>query len=620
MMARVVDIKRNGNRPPRIAGAGWFTRALIPACRLAVLLGALLLLSRAATAPAASFTSALDRNVVPVGETVTLSLIFEGVTPSSSPPLPPLPNLNVTPGVSQSSEFSFVNGQQTSKQTYSYTLLANQPGDVTIPPIQVQVGGRTVTSQPLQLRIVPANSPAANPSAALTNLAFLRLIVPKTDAYVGEPFPVEVQLYWQSAQEIHMPQLRAEGFSLGQMPKPTQTRTQVGNAIYNLAIFKLTATAARSGPLTLGPAEESLTLLIPVNPARRSRDPFESFFGGAQYQQRPTTLASEPVVMNVLALPTQNVPEGFNGAIGNYQLAVSAGPTNLGVGDPITVRVQLSGRGPLDALTLPPQPQWRDFTTYPPTAKLETSDDLGLTGVKTFEEVLIPQNHEIKVLPPVRFSFFDPIARSYRTLTGPAIPLAVRPSGTVAALPPGLTNANANTTPPPADDILHIKPRLELSGAAAPLLLFQPWFLSLQGLPALAWLASLLWRKRAEALAKNPRLRRQREVSQRVRDGLKDLRLHAEAGQPGEFFALLFRLLQEQLGERLDLPASAITEAVIDDKLRERQLSAETLKALHELFQSCNVARYAPVQTRQELAALLPSLASVLRELQHLKA
>src|SRR5437867_4076447 len=54
-----------------------------------------------------SFTASLDRNVVPAGETVTLSLVFEGVSPPTSPSLPALPNLSLTPGVSQSSEFSF---------------------------------------------------------------------------------------------------------------------------------------------------------------------------------------------------------------------------------------------------------------------------------------------------------------------------------------------------------------------------------------------------------------------------------------------------------------------------------------------------------------------------------
>ena len=567
-------------------------------------------------ASGAGFSTSLDRNVVPVGESVTLNLIFDGVSPSATPSLPQLPNLRVA-GVNQSSQFSFVNGQQTSQLTYSYTLIPTQPGDITIPGMQVVANGQTLTSHPLALKIVPANAAAANNSP--TNLAFVRLIVPKTGVYVGEPFAVEIQLYVQTAKDLRMPQLRAEGFSLSQIPQPSQTRTQVGNAIYQLLVFRLVATAARSGPLVLGPVEQYLKILVPAANPRRSRDPFDSFFGfgGPSYQELPTTLTSESVSMKVLALPLQNVPPTFNGAIGTYQLGVTAGPTNLGVGDPITVRVQITGRGALDAVTLPPQPEWRDFTSYPPTAKLQTTDDLGLEGTKTFEQVLAPQNHEIKLLPPVQFSFFDPTTKGYRTLTGPAIQLSVRAGPTTAA-PPSLTNA-APGMPPAADDIVHIKPRLEFGATAAPLLLARPWFLALQGLPAFLWVSLLLWRKRREALANNPRLRRQREVAQRVRDGLKELRACADARKSDEFFAALFRLLQEQLGERLDLPASAITEAVIDQRLRGGRLNDATIQGLHELFQTCNLARYSPVQSSQELAALIPRLETALRELQRLE-
>jgi hypothetical protein len=579
---------------PVLAGLLWLGLGAVPAW----------------SAPAFSVT--LDRNVVPVGETVTLNMIFEGATPAAAPPLPALPNLRAGGAVGQSTELSFVNGQQTSKHTYTYTLLTTQVGDIVIPSIQVQVGGRTLVSQPVQLKVIGANARPANPDDALANLAFIRLAVEKTEVYVGEPFPVDIQLYVQAGEGLQMPQITAAGFSLGQIPQPAQTRTVVNGVQYTLLAFKLTATAARTGALTFGPVQESLTLLIPI-PGQRS-------FFGPQYQRRPVTLSSEAVAMRVLPLPTQNVPEDFNGAIGNYQLSVTAGPTNLGVGDPITVRVQISGRGPIESLTLPAQPQWRDFNTYPATAKVETSDPLGLAGVKKFEQVIIPLNHEIKSLPPLRFSFFDPNAKAYRTLSGRAIPLAVRPSGVAASPLPSLTNASSGAAQPPADDILHIKPRMELPGAAVPLLASQPWFLVLQGVPALAWLALLAWRKRGESLANNPRLRRQRDVAQRVRDGLKELRAQAGAQQSDAFFATLFRLLQEQLGERLDLPASAITEAVIDERLRGRGLPDHALKSLHELFQTCNLARYAPLKSGQELAALIPKMEDVLHALQQIEA
>ena len=89
-------------------------------------------------------------------------------------------------------------------------------------------------------------------------------------------------------------------------------------------------------------------------------------------------------------------------------------------------------------------------------------------------------------------------------------------------------------------------------------------------MPVLLWVWALIWRRRTESLANNPRLRRQRQVVQLVRNGLAGLQALAAQNNSEAFFATLVHLLQEQLGERLDLPASAITEAVIDERLRPR--------------------------------------------------
>ncbi len=105
-----------------------------------------------------------------------------------------------------------------------------------------------------------------------------------------------------------------------------------------------------------------------------------------------------------------------------------------------------------------------------------------------------------------------------------------------------------------------------------------------------------------------------------MQEGLHKLRGLATGKKSEEFFATLFRLLQEQLGERLDLPASSITEAVVDEHLREGAVSEKTLTALQEIFQACNLARYAPVQSSQELVAMIPKFEELLRELQRMKA
>jgi len=173
---------------------------------------------------------------------------------------------------------------------------------------------------------------------------------------------------------------------------------------------------------------------------------------------------------------------------------------------------------------------------------------------------------------------------------------------------------------PAQSDILPVKQDLgELHSTGAPLLV-QPGFLALQSLPVLALVAAFIWRRRTDNLANNPRLRRQRAVAQLVQTGLVDLRRFASENNSEQFFATLFRLLQEQLGERLDCPAIAITESVVDDRLGALKVPASTMGGLRELFQMCNQARYAPVRDSQGLAAVAAKFEKISSELQSVKA
>ena len=77
--------------------------------------------------------------------------------------------------------------------------------------------------------------------------------------------------------------------------------------------------------------------------------------------------------------------------------------------------------------------------------------------------------------------------------------------------------------------------------------------------------------------------------------------------------------MQEQLGERLDLPGSAITEEVLDERLKDIGASAELCASLHALFQACNAARYAPAGQSGELAKLAEQFATAVEALRKLE-
>ena len=95
------------------------------------------------------------------------------------------------------------------------------------------------------------------------------------------------------------------------------------------------------------------------------------------------------------------------------------------------------------------------------------------------------------------------------------------------------------------------------------------------------------------------------------------LREHAAARRSDEFFATTFRLLQEQLGERLNVPAAAITEAVVEEKLPALGAPSELSQRLDELFQACNQARYAGA-TVAGMEALIPKIEQTLADVQKL--
>jgi len=564
----------------------------------AVLLGMVL----TASVEGANFTASLDRDVISMGENATLTLSFENGRPTRMPEIPSIPNLQIADNGGESSQTTIVNGSVTTSLNRTFTVTPTQAGKYVIPSLKAEIDGRAFSSQPLALTVGQAGKVS-------TDMAFLRLIIPKNQVYLGEVLPVELQVYFQGARSLEPPHFKEEGFTLGKLIQGGESQTVRNGHRYEILPLKTYVVPVKAGTIDLGPVTMSLQVARPNSRV--------DFFG-RPVDFQTVTVESQPETLQVSPLPRENAPPTFTGAVGSYSLDVNASPTNIAVGDPITVKLQISGNGALDSITLPTQENWQQFKLYPPTSDFQPADQLGISGVKTFSLTAVPQNTDIKELPPFSFSFFDPAQKTYRTLTHAAIPLVVRPSA--ASLPAPSLAAVPAETPPTNNDVAPIKVRLGAIQRAGPPLALQPWFLSLQSIPIIAWVGLLLERRRKENLANNPRLRRRLQVVHIVRTGLTQLRDYAQANQPAEFFSTLFRLLQEQLGERLDVPASSITESIIEERLRPLGVSGETLDLLTRLFQACNQARYARQSTNKELISLIPDAEAALEQVRKIKA
>jgi BatD DUF11 like domain len=566
---------------------------------------------------AADFTVSLDRDTITVGEQASLSLKFDGVQPQGTPDLPAISGLQFQ-YVGPSSSFNFINGQTSSSITYNYVVLAQRDGQFTIPALTVDVGGQRLVSQPVTLTVTKASPPPAADVNSGNEISFMQLVMPPGKVYAGQQVAAQLRVYVRDDVEnfanFNFTGQDADGFLIGKSAQGRQYRTQVGNHVYTVIPISYALTVTRSGPLTLGPFTANAVVVVPMQ-NQNDGDPFRQFFN--QGEQKQVSLATEAVKVEGLPLPDRNKPANFSGAIGDFTMTASVGPTNVTVGDPVTVHMQISGRGSFDSVTLPDQSALTGFKIFPPTVKTELSDQVGLTGTKTFEEIVTPQSADIHEWPQFSFSFFNPDDGRYHTLTQPAVALAVHSAGSTPLPAFAKNSAPENQAPV---DILPNKENLGSLRSETVPLIARPAFLALQSLPVLAFVAAFIWRKRTDSLANNPRRRRQRAVAQIISSGLLDLKKSAAENKPDEFFATLFRLLQEQLGERLDCPASAITENVIEEQPVLRNAPPATRDGLRELFQLCNQARYAPVRGTGELNSVAAQFQKVIGELQGLQA
>lgn len=484
----------------------------------------LLILLLFLTAPQSAFAQAkamavLSETRVQVGDPVEYRIEVSGARSASRPAQIAVDGLNITP-IGSGQQFTYQPGVGlVGTVTYTYLVETSKPGTFTIPEQQFAAGSETVRTNAVTLTVVGAGSGGG---AAKQPDYFAKLIIPKTTAYAGEAVPAEVRIYLDPRirnQFDQTLQLKGEGFTAQKFTDISEEQAMVEGKPYRVFILKTSFVPLKSGPLEVGPFETTCAASMPrPRPRGFPNDPFSDPlfndpFGGFAINKR-IELKTQTVQMEIKPLPP-GAPKSFGGAIGQFTFDASAEPKKLGVGDPLTMKLSVGGRGNFDRFDAPVPVDDKGWKAYPATGKFRAEDEVRMRGVKVFEQVLTPTENKAAA-PVFEFSYFDPQAEQYKTLRSTAIPISVTggaaptptPAPTGAQTQPQTTAPTAaptpaaTPTPPPATDILHIRVDGPGGGSFEPLAA-KPWFWLLQGVPFLlvAGLLGRLWWERRPAKA-----------------------------------------------------------------------------------------------------------------------
>lgn len=423
----------------------------------------------------------------------------------------------------QSTHIGIDNFRSSLSRIYSYLVEPETTGTFEIPSLEVQAGGHVYHTEPLELEVSETGEEQRAdglPEGIDEDAVLARILLRRSPSYVGEVVPAEIRFYFDTRlrpRNPRFPVLEPDRLMTYGFDSAFRTREYLGNRAYEVFVFKTAVSGIRPGTAELGPIPLDVEIRVPDQERGRIGDFFgrsnifdDDFFSSAfGYRAEQITVEAPLVELEILALPEEDRPDGFSGAVGQFELFLEQPPESLKIGEPATVKAFVEGTGSFDrlrSLTVHEEAGWR---SYPPSSDFRKSDNMGISGVKEFEYTFVPEDL-VESYPELSLSYFDPQEKRYVTLRPPEIPVLVE--GTPTPTPAPEPEQPADVGPAPAMDQLV---QIETPGKQRSLenLLHNRVFWAAQSVPlaiALLLLGSILARERRRRPI-SPEVLRERE-------------------------------------------------------------------------------------------------------------
>jgi hypothetical protein len=607
-----------------------------------------LLLAATAYGQAPSFTARLLRNPVGIGESfpfeITLSTDNQRMENYRPPDFRGFRVVAEQP--SQSTQFQLGGGGSLMRQTYTwhYQLIALQKGKLTIGSAAVRVEGRELRTDKVSVTVVeagqapqPARPPRArfprgfpgfpDPSSLFPGFAdddepvpapvepdraagqrnFLRVLPSKTRAFVGEQITIEWLLCLAERQNNFSPtkEPRTDGFWVEELEVPQSqrglslTEQVIDGRVYLVApLMRKALFALKPGRYTISPLEADISKV--------------GFFGAPL---RSEHLKAEPLTIEVVPLPA-GAPAGLDpSAVGSFTLNAQVDRDHVQVGEAITLKLQLTGQGNLRKIALPTVPRLPGWKLYDPKISVELERVSEISGSKTAEYLLLPEQPGQTQIPPLALTYFDTGKASYVTLKTAPIPLTVTGQATaaapVAAVP---TPAAAGSENLLAIDVRPLRNRPTLRRDLGAALYRSPVFLGvvivppvLLGLVSVARLARSRFGQETEG---KRRRRLHRQANRRLRTATALL----NEGRLAPSLAEIERVLRELLAGKLGATAGGMSREELRAALATAGGEPVLIDGLVAALDDCDRARFAPGSITAEEASRAIDRASELIE------
>ncbi len=547
----------------------------------------------------------VEPTVARVGEPLTITLTLQDGKNFARPNQIAVDGIRTGPFNSQSSQTSWVNGKTTRSFSLSCQAIADKAGDFTI-PLSYTHDGETRDLQ-ASLKILESNDSALND---LNKMFFAKFSASSDSVYLQEPIDFEIEIFTvrgaEITNQIGLDNLPESGFDEFKWESVGAEERVVDGEIYIVRRLRCRTRAITAGTFDFNP---QISVQVVTENRRRSRDPFDDFFG-ARTQTQTLQLPIDKTVLTVLPLPQENKPANFSEGVGDFDFQVQNIPSKVLQGDPITVRMIVRGNGNLQNIKVPVFESNRSVKSY------ETSRIQLTQNEAVFEQILMINDPDLKELPAREFSWFDPQSQSYKTVTRGPFPITVEPNESAQAQIVSENIAVKTKTEILGEDILYLKSLPQNWKNANESSWFRkPAFFAILPLPAIfaALIAFLV--KKNQAQNSDVSEKRKREAAKNSNPALKAAESAAKSNDPQTFYTEIWSFITRYFSAKLKLGAGEISEIKLNQALETSGLEKETLNDFRKTIQICELSRYGgtPKSSTEEMNSILATINIVIK-------
>lgn len=500
----------------------------------------------------------------------------------------------VIAGPSQQVSQSWINGRSSFEKIYSYYLIPNQKGNLTIKSATIEYNGQVFKTNPVKITVTNAIEQPKDPSdASISADDNLHLIaeISKTNPYVNEPITVVYKLYFSNNigignfREFGKPKYNdfwSQNIDIKQLV--VEEGTFKGERYRYIVLKKAVLYPQKSGKLTIEPLALDIDVQLPSN----RRD----VFGRPLITEESKRVSAGAKTITVKALPEAGKPDNFSGAVGAFDFEVTPSKNNLKNGESLDLVVSVAGKGNLKLFTLPKPIVPNALEMYDPVHNEEVNTSLaGMSGKVTDSYTIIPQYKGNYPIKPIQFSYFNPNTGQYKTIYSPQIVVNVLSGPSPVDSIGSNQGANKNNIAP-TQQFRSIKLKTNLVTTTKDDFLGSRLFYILLFLPFLMMPIIVVIKKKKEAMdgdVVGNRIKRNNRLAKKYLSQAKKQINNKEL-----FYIALEKAMHNFLKAKLNIETTEMSKVNIKEILLSKEANAGAVNDFIALTENCEIARYAP--------------------------